>query len=107
MALGTFTLGGIGEFLADEITRATKLENSEYHTKHLQRGGALVPMTAGWGGTSDRCVDLVVKEDFGEDGQFSEWPDRLCTLTRSVGKLNVVDVKTMYDTERYNGEERS
>jgi len=36
-------------------------------------------------------------------GQFSEWSDDAVPLQEAVGKLNVVDVKTMYDTERYNG----
>jgi len=49
------------------------------------------------------AVDLIVKEDFGKmvscrNGRITSVP-----LGEAVGKLNLVDVRTQYDTERYNG----
>jgi len=44
-----------------------------------------------------------VKEDFGKMVSFRNGRIAAVPLQEAVGKLNVVDVKTMYDTERYNG----
>ena len=101
---GHITLGGIGEFLADEITRATKLETRSIILSHLQRGGAPCAYDRRMGRYFGiAAVDLVVKEDFGKMVSFRNGRIAAVPLQEAVGKLNVVDVKTMYDTERYNG----
>ena len=101
---GHITLGGIGEFLADEITRATKLETRSIILSHLQRGGAPCAYDRRMGRYFGiAAVDLVVKEDFGKMVSFQNGRIAAVPLQEAVGKLNVVDVKTMYDTERYNG----
>jgi 6-phosphofructokinase 1 len=101
---GHITLGGIGEFLADEITRATKLETRSIILSHLQRGGAPCAYDRRMGRYFGiAAIDLVVKEDFGKMVSFRNGRIAAVPLQEAVGKLNVVDVKTMYDTERYNG----
>jgi 6-phosphofructokinase 1 len=103
-SFGHITLGGIGEFLADEITRATKLETRSIILSHLQRGGAPCAYDRRMGRYFGiAAVDLVVKEDFGKMVSFRNGRITAVPLQEAVGKLNVVDVKTMYDTERYNG----
>lgn len=103
-SFGHITLGGIGEFLADEITRATKLETRSIILSHLQRGGAPCAYDRRMGRYFGiAAVDLVVKEDFGKMVSFRNGRIAAVPLQEAVGKLNVVDVKTMYDTERYNG----
>jgi 6-phosphofructokinase 1 len=101
---GHITLGGVGEFLADEITRATKVETRSITLSHLQRGGAPCAYDRRMGRYFGiAAVDLVAKEDFGKMVSFRNGRIAAVPLQEAVGKLNVVDVKTMYDTERYNG----
>jgi 6-phosphofructokinase 1 len=103
-SFGHMTLGGIGEFLADEITRATKLETRSITLSHLQRGGAPCAYDRRMGRYFGiAAVDLVVKGDFGKMVSFRNGRIAAIPLQEAVGKLNIVDVETMYDTERYNG----
>ena len=49
------------------------------------------------------AIDLIVREEFGRmvshrNGRITSVP-----LEEAIGHLNLVDVKTQYDTERYNG----
>jgi len=49
-SFGHKTMGGVGEFLANEITRSTKIETRSLSLSHLQREAFLVPMIEGWEG---------------------------------------------------------
>jgi 6-phosphofructokinase 1 len=101
---GHITLGGIGEFLAEEITRAAKLETRSITLSHLQRGGAPCAYDRRMGRYFGiAAVDLVVKEDFGKMVSYRNGRITAVALHEAIGKLNLVDVKTMYDRERYNG----
>jgi phosphofructokinase-like protein len=97
-------LGGIGEFLAKEIARATRLETRSIVLSHLQRGGAPCAYDRRMGRYFGiAAVDLIARKDFGK--MVSYRGGEICSvpLKDVVGKLCLVDVTTQYDTERYNG----
>ncbi len=103
-SFGHKTLGGIGEFLAKEITQATKIETRSVTLSHLQRGGAPCAYDRRMGRYFGiAAVDLIVKEDFGKMVSYRSGKITAVPLQEAIGRLNVVDVKTQYDTERYNG----
>jgi len=49
------------------------------------------------------AIDLLVKEDFGKMVSYRGGKITAVPLAEAIGKLNLVDVRTQYDTERYNG----
>jgi phosphofructokinase-like protein len=101
---GHKTLGGIGEFLAREITQATKIETRSITLSHLQRGGTPCAYDRRMGRYFGiAAVDLIVKGDFGKMVSYRNGTITAVPLQKAIGKLNLVDVKTQYDTERYNG----
>jgi phosphofructokinase-like protein len=103
-SFGHEALGGIGEFLADEIRRATNLEARGVALSYLQRGGAPCAYDRRMGRYFGiAAVDLVVNKDFGKmvscrNGKFTAVP-----IEKVIGRLNLVNVETQYDVERYNG----
>ncbi len=101
---GHKALGGIGEFLAAEIQKVTKLETRSIVLSHLQRGGAPCAYDRRMGRYFGiAAIDLVVKRDFGKMVSFKNGVITSVPLEVVTGKLRVVDVNTMYDTDRYNG----
>jgi len=46
---------------------------------------------------------MIVKEDFGKMVELSNGWITAVPLREAVGRLNLVDIQTQYDTERYNG----
>jgi 6-phosphofructokinase 1 len=103
-SFGHKMLGGIGEALAKEIMDATKLETRSVVLSHLQRGGAPCAYDRRMGRYFGiAAADLIVKGDFGRmvsyrNGQITSVP-----INDVLGKLTLVNVKTEYDIERYNG----
>jgi 6-phosphofructokinase len=103
-AFGRKALGGIGEVLARQIQVGTGLETRSVVLSHLQRGGAPCAYDRRMGRYFGiAAVDLIVKQDFGNmvclhSGRISH-----CPLEKIYGKLNLVDVNSQYDAERYNG----
>ncbi len=97
-------LGGIGEILAKEIEKSTGLETRSVELSHLQRGGAPCAFDRRMGRYFGiAAVDLVVNQHYGlmvceKNGKIACVP-----LSKIYGKLNLVDPKTQYDTDRYNG----
>ncbi len=103
-SFGHKTLGGIGEFLAAEITRVTKTETRSIILSHLQRGGVPCAYDRRMGryfGVA--AIDLIVKGDFGKMVSYRNGRITAVLLQEAIARLNTVDVKTQYDTERYNG----
>jgi len=101
---GHKTLGGIGEFLAREITHATKIETRSITLSHLQRGGSPCAYDRRMGRYFGiAAVDLIVKGDCGKMVSYQNGKITAVPLQEAIGKLNLVDVNTQYDTERYNG----
>ena len=103
-SFGHKALGGVGEFLAQEISQSTKIETRGISLSHLQRGGVPCAYDRRMGRYFGiAAVDLIGKEDFGkmvsyQNGQITSVP-----LQEAIGRLNLVNVRTQYDTERYNG----
>ncbi len=103
-SFGHVTLGGIGEYLEREIERGTGLEARSIVLSHLQRGGAPCAYDRRMGRYFGiAAVDLIIKGEFDrmisyQNGQITSVP-----MEKVVGKINTVDVKNYYDTERYNG----
>ncbi|MBW2058818.1 MAG: ATP-dependent 6-phosphofructokinase [Deltaproteobacteria bacterium] len=101
---GHVTLGGVGEFLAAGIERGTGLETRSVCLSHLQRGGAPCAYDRRMGRYFGiAAVDLIVQENFGKMVSFRNGQVTAVSLEEAVGKINKVDVRTQYDTERYNG----
>ncbi len=103
-SFGHKMLGGIGEALAQEIMNATKLETRSVVLSHLQRGGAPCAYDRRMGRYFGiAAVDLVVKGEFGKMVSYRNGQITSVSIKDVLGKLTLVDVKTQYDTERYNG----
>ncbi len=103
-SFGHKTLGGIGEFLAAESQKATKLETRSIVLSHLQRGGAPCAYDRRMGRYFGiAAVDLVMKKDFGKMVSYKNGDITSVPLKVVTDPLKVVDVKTMYDIDRYNG----
>lgn len=103
-SFGHKVLGGIGEYLAKEIMKATGIETRSITLSHLQRGGVPCAYDRRMGRYFGiAAVDLIVREDFGKMVSYRHGKITSVPLEEAVGKLNLVDVKIQYDTERYNG----
>lgn len=103
-SFGHETLGGIAEALATEIQEATKLETRSIVLSHLQRGGAPCAYDRRMGRYFGiAAVDLVARKDFGKMVSYKNGEITSVPIKEAMGKLRLVDVKTQYDTERYNG----
>lgn len=103
-SFGHKALGGIGEYMADEIAGNTKLECRSVVLSHLQRGGAPCAYDRRMGRYFGiAAIDLITNNDYGKmvcyrNGRITSVP-----LSRVIGKTNFVNVETEYDKERYNG----
>ena len=103
-AFGHETLGGIGEFVASEITRGTTIETRCVVLSHIQRGGTPCAYDRRMGRYFGiAAVNLIDKKQWGQlvcskEGRISSIP-----IVNVLGHLSLVDVPTMYDTIRYNG----
>lgn len=103
-SFGHSTLGGIGEFLADEIAQSTGLETRSIVLSHLQRGGAPCAYDRRMGRYFGiGAVDLVVKRNFGNIVSFRNGRFVAVPIKDVIGKLSLVNTETQYDTDRYNG----
>jgi phosphofructokinase-like protein len=103
-SFGHKTLGGIGEFLAKRISEWTKIETRSLTLSHLQRGGVPCAYDRRMGRYFGiAAVDLIAKEDFGKMVSYRNGRITSVPLKEAVSKLNLVDVQTQYDRERYNG----
>ncbi|MBI2858164.1 MAG: ATP-dependent 6-phosphofructokinase [Chloroflexi bacterium] len=103
-AFGHKLLGGIGEFLANAIEKGTGLETRSVVLSHLQRGGAPCAYDRRMGryfGVA--AMDLVVRREFGKMVAYTDGAFHPIPIGDVLGKLSLVNAKTQYDTERYNG----
>ncbi len=103
-AFGHKDLGGIGVYVADEIQRITGLETRSIVLSHLQRGGSPSAHDRRMGRHFGiAAVELIVKQDYGKMVCFRDGRITTSPLKDICGKVRRVDVKTLYDTERYGG----
>jgi 6-phosphofructokinase 1 len=103
-SFGHKALGGIGDYLAGEIGKGTGFECRSIALSHLQRGGAPCAFDRRMGRYFGiAAVDLIVMKDYGKMVSYKNGRITSVPLEKVIGKMNIVDVKTMYDTERYSG----
>jgi 6-phosphofructokinase len=103
-AFGHKALGGIGEVLAKGIEKGAGLETRSVVLSHLQRGGAPCAYDRRMGRYFGiAAVDLIVNRRFGNMVCLHNGRISCCTLEKIYGRLNLVDVPSQYDPERYNG----
>jgi phosphofructokinase-like protein len=103
-SFGHVSLGGVGEFLANEIERGTGLETRSISLSHLQRGGTPCAYDRRMGRYFGiAAVDLIVKGEFGTMVSYRNGKITAVPLEETIGKIHTVEVETYYDTERYNG----
>ena len=103
-AFGHEYLGGIGNYLAQEIEKGTKLTTRSMALGYLQRGGAPCAYDRRMGRYFGiAAVDLLVNKNFGKMVSYTNGKITAVPIKDIIGKLKLVDVKTQYDAERYNG----
>ncbi len=103
-SFGHKALGGIGEFLANQISDTTGLECRSVVLSHLQRGGAPCAYDRRMGRYFGiAAVDLVATENFGKMVSYRNGQITTVPLSAVIGKPTQVDITTQYDVERYNG----
>jgi len=103
-SFGHNALGGIGDYLADQITRTTKLDSRCVVLSHLQRGGEPCAYDRRMGRYFGiAAVDLIVKRDFGKMVSLKNGRITTVPLQEVTGRLSLVNTDTQYDVERYNG----
>jgi ATP-dependent phosphofructokinase / diphosphate-dependent phosphofructokinase len=103
-SFGHKALGGIGEYVAQEIEKGTKLETRSVVLSHLQRGGSPCAYDRRMGRYFGiAAVDLIINNEFGKMVCVKNGKITACPLENIYGKLNRVDVNTQYDCDRYNG----
>jgi len=103
-SFGHKTLGGIGEFVAKWISQLTRIDTRSITLSHLQRGGVPCAYDRRMGRYFGiAAVDLIAKEDFGRMVSYRSGQITSVPLQEAIGRLNLVDIRTQYDTERYNG----
>jgi 6-phosphofructokinase 1 len=96
--------GGAARELAREVRQRTGLETRHVNLSHLQRGGAPTAFDRKMGRRFGiAAVDLILSEDYGRMvavklGQITSVP-----LRTLAGNRERVDLKRLYDAERYNG----
>jgi 6-phosphofructokinase 1 len=103
-SFGHKALGGVGEFLAGEITNTTGLECRCVVLSHVQRGGSPCAYDRRMGRYfSIAAVELITKSDFGKMVSYKHGHITTVPIEAVIGRPNLVDVDTRYDTGRYNG----
>ncbi|HEY0405008.1 MAG TPA: ATP-dependent 6-phosphofructokinase [Pyrinomonadaceae bacterium] len=106
-AFGHARLGGIGEVLSRKIMSETPYDARSAMLGHPQRGGPPSPIDRIMGMVfGGRAADAVAAGDFGKmvsvRGIAPAHELSLVNISRTLGKLNTVDVELHYDTERYH-----
>lgn len=105
-AFGHARLGGIGEVVAQNIRRHTPYDARAAMLGHPQRGGDPSPVDRLMGALyGARAAEAIAAGDFGKlvsaQGIAPACTLSLIPITDVLGKLNTVDVKRHYDTNRY------
>ena len=98
------SLGGIGEYLSQEINKALGLESRSVVLGYIQRGGAPCAYDRRMGRYYGiAAVNLALRKQFGKMVSYRDGKFTAVSLEEVVGRLNLVDIPTMYDVARYNG----
>lgn len=101
-SFGHVRLGGIGDWLAQEIEKRAGIESRAVNLSHLQRGGRPVAYDRRMGfyfGTA--AVEAMLKAKFGSLVSLRQGRVVLAQLEEVQGPLALVSVDKNYDTARY------
>jgi len=103
-SFGHRALGGVGEYVARAIQDGTGVETRSMVLSHLQRGGVPCAYDRRMGRYFGiAAVDLIVAKDFGKMVAFKNGQVTAIPIDDALGNPHLVDVRTQYDTIRYNG----
>ncbi|MDD5702815.1 MAG: ATP-dependent 6-phosphofructokinase [Dehalococcoidales bacterium] len=103
-SFGHETLGGIGDFLANEASACLGLESRSVVLGHIQRGGipsAYDRQMGRYFGIA--AVNLASRGEYGKMVSYLGGKITAVPIEDVIGKLKLVDVTTMYDVQEYNG----
>jgi len=91
MGTGEYKLGGIGEFVAREISRRTQKETRTCVLGHLQRGGAPTTLDRILATTFGvKAVELVLNKQFGRMVSYQNSEVSSVTIAEAVHQLHLV-----------------
>jgi 6-phosphofructokinase 1 len=103
-SFGHKALGGVANYVSNEINSSTGLETRSLVLSHLQRGGAPSAHDRRMGRYFGiAAIDLIVNGDFGKMVSLKNGAITAVPLKNVYGKVRRVDVPTRYDAQRYNG----
>jgi len=89
---GVERLGGIGQFVADQIGKCSDMEVRTVVLGHLQRGGSPSPFDRILGSRFGvKAVDLIENGQFGQMVSLRGRAVEATTIAAAVGDLNLVD----------------
>ena len=101
---GHENLGGVGEYLSAEIDKTIGLESRSITLGHVQRGGTPCAYDRRMGRYFGIAAgNLLFRKEFGKMVSYRNGVITSVPLEEAIGGLKLVDVKTGYDTGRYNG----
>jgi ATP-dependent phosphofructokinase / diphosphate-dependent phosphofructokinase len=101
---GQKALGGIAEYVASEIHNTTGLECRSIILSHLQRGGSPSALDRKMGRYFGiAAVEMAVMGTYGHMVTHKNGVITSHSLKDIIGRLNLVDTKTQYDSDRYGG----
>ena len=103
-SFGHKALGGIGQYVAEQIEKRTGMETRSVILSHLQRGGAPSAYDRRMGRYYGiAAVDLISNGDYGKMVCLQSGEITSTSLENIYGKLNLVNPDVEYDKDRYNG----
>ncbi len=103
-SFGHKSLGGIGEFIAQQIKKGLGLDTRSVVLSHLQRGGAPSAFDRRMGRYFGiAAVDLVVQRDFGKLVSFKGGRVTSVPIEKAGEEPRTVNIEKEYDVDRYNG----
>ena len=103
-SFGHKTLGGVGDLVAREISKFTRLETRSVALSYIQRGGTPCAYDRRMGRYFGiAAMDMVINKDFGSMVSYKNGRITAVPLKDVLGKTRFVNVNKYYDTERYNG----
>ncbi len=101
-AFGHVRLGGIGQYLADEIENRAQLESRAVVLSHLQRGGQPVAFDRRMGfylGVA--ACEALISGHFGKMVALKNGRIVLAPISEAVKQLRLVDIDHCYDLDTY------
>ena len=103
-SFGHKMLGGVGEFVADGLSKAIGQTVRSIALSYLQRGGAPCAYDRRMGRYFGiAAVDLIAHRKFGRMVSYRNGEMTSVPLADVVGGLNLVDTRKQYDCDSYNG----